>query len=424
MKILIIGFGSIGQAILHPLIKDLGIEPKKISIISKAGAEEVAQFFGCKLEFIEITENNFESVLKDRLESGDWLLNLSVNVSSFDLIKWCQKNDIFYLDTCIEPWEGGYKTSCLDIEKTTNYALRHQVRELRVPGTRTAVIAHGANPGLVSHLTKELIDILIPGKSSFAERAHEIKLKSIHISERDTQVCNQDFPEDVFVNTWSPDGFISELGQMAEIGLGLGIGLKESFSVYNEFSFGDKSSVWLNSQGRHTRVKTWVPSSGEIFSYLVTHHESISIASLLTLRDSKGEVIYRPSVQYSYVPSSHARRSIDSWNKKGDGWDGSVRVIKDEIVSGSDELGVLFVFDDRLTWYGSILDIEEARSISPFNNATSLQVVGGIIGAMKWAMENPYSGIVEAEDMDHKKILYSARPYLGSIMMYNERVVI
>ena len=76
---------------------------------------------------------------------------------SMDLVKYCRDNDILYLDTCIEPWAGYYTDSTIPPERRSNYALRQSVLDLRAelgtPGP-TAIMAHGANPGLVNHFVK------------------------------------------------------------------------------------------------------------------------------------------------------------------------------------------------------------------------------------------------------------------------------
>jgi homospermidine synthase len=64
-------------------------------------------------------------------------------------------------------------------------------------------------------------------------------------------------------------------------------------------------------------------------------------------------------------------------------------------------------------WYGSQLSIEEARELAPHNNATSLQVAAGVLGGVIWALEHPRAGVVEAESLDHARILEIALPYLG-----------
>lgn len=35
---------------------------------------------------------------------------------------------------------------------------------------------------------------------------------------------------------------------------------------------------------------------------------------------------------------------------------------------------------------------------------------------MIWAIENPRSGVVEADHIDHKRVLEIARPYLGELV--------
>ena len=66
-------------------------------------------------------------------------------------------------------------------------------------------------------------------------------------------------------------------------------------------------------------------------------------------------------------------------------------------------------------WYGSRLTIEETRRLAPYNNATSLQVTAAVLGGLVWAIENPQSGIVEADQLDHERVLDVARPYLGEL---------
>jgi len=64
------------------------------------------------------------------------------------------------------------------------------------------------------------------------------------------------------------------------------------------------------------------------------------------------------------------------------------RVMMDEIVSGRDELGVLFMGHKKgAYWYGSDLTIEAARAAAPNNNATSLQVCTGVLTGVVWTLE-------------------------------------
>jgi homospermidine synthase len=86
--------------------------------------------------------------------------------------------------------------------------------------------------------------------------------------------------------------------------------------------------------------------------------------------------------------------------------------MKDEIANGVDELGVLLMTGNkRSVWFGSALSIHRARSLAPYNNATSLQVASSIVGAMQWAVEHPDSGIVESEEIDHADLFDFTREY-------------
>jgi homospermidine synthase len=66
-------------------------------------------------------------------------------------------------------------------------------------------------------------------------------------------------------------------------------------------------------------------------------------------------------------------------------------------------------------WYGSKISIHEARKLAPYNNATSIQVAAGVLGAMVWAMENPRRGILDPDDLDFRRVLEVANPYLGQV---------
>lgn len=89
----------------------------------------------------------------------------------------------------------------------------------------------------------------------------------------------------------------------------------------------------------------------------------------------------------------------------------------EEITTGIDELGVLLMGHAKgAYWYGSRLSIEETRKLVPHNNATSLQVTVAVLAGLVWAIENPTAGPVEADELDHKRILEICMPYLGEVV--------
>lgn len=417
--ILIVGFGCIGQALLPLIIREFSLRPNQIQIIAAdATGKAVADIFKVQLEVSPLMPINLESMLKDRLHRDDLLINLSVEVSSLALITWCKQAGVLYLDTCVEPWPGGYSNT-ENFAETTNYALREQALHLAERGAPTAVIAHGANPGLVTHFAKaglrELAKLRgISPQLSSAETAAAIGVKVIQIAERDTQRGTCLIPEEDFVNTWSVSGFLAEALQCAEAGWGTHEQSLPPHGVHHDF--GERSAIFMLAHGIDVRVKSWVPSMGEQNSYLIPHHEAASLASFLTVSSGRyASPVYRPTVYYAYTPSPATCQSIQSWKARGRQALKHGYFLRDELEDGFDELGVLFIGEWGAYWYGSTLSLGEARQIAPFNSATSMQVVAGILGALAWMKNHPNEGVVEAEDMNSEQVLDAATPFLGEI---------
>ncbi len=426
-RLVIIGFGSIGQGVLPLLLRHIDLRPAQITIVTaEPRGHEVAAEYGIGFVETALTRENYRAVLKDRLRGGDFLLNVSVDVSSVALIELCQEIGALYLDTCIEPWPGGYTDPNLSPSARSNYALRESALALRVDGKRgpTAVITHGANPGLVSHFVKQaLIDIAreadpatpAPAEpAGWARLADRLGVKAIHIAERDTQVAAIPKAPGEFVNTWSIDGFVSEGSQPAE--LGWGTHERHLPTDARRHDFGSQAAIYLLRPGAATRVRSWTPLEGPYQGFLITHGESISIADYLTLRE--GEVVrYRPTCHYAYHPCDDAVLSLHELAGKNWRVQKNKRLMMDEIVAGIDELGVLLMGPRQgVYWYGSRLSIEEARRVAPHNNATSLQVTAAVLAGVIWAIEHPRQGIVEPDEMDFARILEICRPYLGEVV--------
>src|SRR5712691_7885805 len=144
-RLVIVGFGSIGQGVLPLLLRHIEIRPDQITIISaEPRGREVAAEYGIGFVETALTRENYRAVLDGRLGQGDFLLNVSVDVSSVALIEFCQEAGALYLDTCIEPWPGGYTDPNLSPSARSNYALRESALALRgSAGSPTAVITHG-----------------------------------------------------------------------------------------------------------------------------------------------------------------------------------------------------------------------------------------------------------------------------------------
>lgn len=426
--LVMIGLGSIGQGVLPLIFRHIALPPERITIISADElGKQVAAEYGIKHVVQPLTQENYRQVLEPLLGRGDFLLNLSVDVSSLALIKLAHEKGALYLDTCIEPWPGGYTDANISPSLRTNYALREQALQLRdqLEGGPTAVITHGANPGLVSHFVKQALLNLAEDTSldagnpqsreEWAALAAKLGVKVIHIAERDTQVASTPKQLNEFVNTWSVDGFVSEGCQPSE--LGWGTHEKELPPRGRRHEFGRQSAIYLLQPGAATRVRTWTPKAGAFHGFLITHGESISISDYLTHREGNN-VAYRPTVHYAYHPCDDAVLSVHELAGRNWRFQDHKRILNEEILPGGiDELGVLLAGHKKNAyWYGSQLSIDEARQLAPHNTATSLQVCIAALSGMIWAMENPGRGLVEPDEIDFRRNLEICRPYLGPVV--------
>jgi homospermidine synthase len=426
-RIVMVGFGSIGQGILPLILRHIGTSSDRITIVTaedKGNTE--AQEFGVKFVKTALTPGNYRKVLEPLIGAGDFLLNLSVDVSSVALIQFAREHGALYLDTCIEPWAGGYTDPSTPVEARSNYHMRLQALKLRKGHEKspTAVLTHGANPGLVSHLVKQaLLNIAkdtgletnVPSaRAEWAKLAQALGIKVMHIAERDTQVACEPKAANEFVNTWSVDGFVSEGAQPAE--LGWGTHEKHFPPDGGRHKAGSGCAIYLNRPGASTRVRTWTPQAGHFHGFLITHSEAISLADYYTVMDGE-RVAYRPTSHYAYHPSDAAVMSVHEFAGRNWQLQDRKRIMMKEITEGIDELGVLLAGHAKNAyWYGSQLSIAEARALAPYNSATSLQVTSAALAGMIWAMENPQRGIVEPDDMDYQRPLKICRPYLGSVV--------
>ncbi len=420
--LVMVGFGSIGKGALPLILRHIEVARDRMVIIDPDdSARAIAEFAGIRFEKVALQPETLRRILSPLLAPGGFLVNLSVGVSSVALIELCREHGMLYLDTCIEPPPGGYTDPAKSISERSNYAMRESALALRRPGSDpTAVVAHGANPGLVSHLVKRALLHLARDlgcaanphtRKDWGRLARDLGVKGIHIAERDTQRANVAKQRDEFVNTWSIDGFLSEGMQPSE--LGWGTHEKQLPPEGSRHAFGCDAAIYLGRPGAATRVRSWTPLAGAIQGYLITHNEAISIADYLTLRDSD-HVAYRPTCHYAYHPCDDAILSLHELQGNAFRQQSRWRLMNDEIVDGIDELGVLlYGHANNAYWYGSQLSIEETRRLAPYQNATGLQVTAAVLAGMVWALQNPSRGVVEADDLDHEQVLRIMEPYLG-----------
>lgn len=433
-----IGLGGVSRCTLPLLFQELDAEPSQYTILDfgQVAAEDV-RFLrdqGATFETGRITPENFRSVLGDHVGPGDLVIDLAWNIDTLSVLDWCRGNDVRFVNASLEVWDPYEGIGSSPPRERTLYArhmeLRRMIDRWGDNSGPTAVLDHGANPGLVSHFTKQaLLDIAAawfddgaePGPEldalrdaaasrDFARLAQRLNVATIHISERDTQVSNVPKRENEFVNTWSVEGFHEEGIAPAELGWGthektLPPGAQTHLS-------GPLNQICISHPGCRTWVRSWVPC-GEIVGMVIRHGEAFSISDRLTVVQD-GEPVYRPTVHYAYCPADAAIASLHELHMRGDRLQETQRLMYDDIVEGRDELGCLLMGHPFKSWWiGSLLDIEETRRLAPGQNATTLQVAASLLAATKWLLQHPHEGVLLPDDLPHEPVLEVAKPYLG-----------
>jgi homospermidine synthase len=428
--VVMIGFGSIGKGTLPLIERHFSYDPKRFVVIDPDDSDRaLLDERGIRFVHQAVTRENYRELLKPLLTEGagqGFCVNLSVDTSSLEIMEFCREIGVLYIDTVVEPWPGFYFNAAGGNAGRTNYALRETVlaARRRNPGGPTAVSCCGANPGMVSWFVKQALvnlkaDMGLDGpepttRAEWGALMARLGVKGVHIAERDTQRAKTPKPMGVFVNTWSVEGFLSEGMQPAE----LGWGTHEKWMPENgrTHAQGCGAAIYLEQPGANTRVRSWCPTPGAQYGFLVTHNEAISIADYYTVREGE-KVTYRPTCHYAYHPANDAVLSLHELFGNGGNVQEEHHILTEtEIVDGIDELGVLLYGHGRNAyWYGSQLSVEETRRIAPYQNATGLQVTSAVLAGMVWALENPSAGIVEADEMDHRRCLEVQMPYLGPV---------
>src|SRR5688500_18759431 len=122
--IVMIGFGSIGRGTLPLIERHFKFDKSRMVVIEPRNDEaELLARHGVRHIQASVTKDNYKELLKPLLTEGEgqgFCVNLSVDISSVDLMKLCRKHDVLYIDTVVEPWHGFYFDKNMDNASRTN----------------------------------------------------------------------------------------------------------------------------------------------------------------------------------------------------------------------------------------------------------------------------------------------------------------
>ena len=430
-RVLVLGAGSVSQCVLPLLIEHL-VDAKQITIIDmRDNRERVAGAITAGATYVQdqLTRENMDQFLSKYLSAGDFLLDLAWNIDANAIIEWAHDHGVIYLNTSVEEWDPYAAGAARNPTERTLYWRHMKLRKLtNTWGGKgpTAIVEHGANPGLVSHLTKKaLFDIatkaIKDGKDgagvkeayeseNFPSLAHKLGVKVIHIAERDTQITDKPKQVNEFVNTWSVEGFYEEGIAPAE----LGWGTHEKTLPINAYQHpdGPKNQICIAQPGAKTWVRSWVPNM-ETTGMVIRHGEAFTISDHLTVWD-KEKAVYRPTVHYAYCPTDAAVASMHELEMRQWELTTNQRIMNEEIIDGDDRLGVLLMGHAYKSWWtGSLLNIHDSRKLIPKQSATTVQVASAVYAAVAWAMANPNAGYRVPDDLPWREVLAFAEKYWG-----------
>ena len=435
---MVLGCGSVAQCLLPLLLDHFALDPTTVTVLeSRENRDRIASSLarGVRYEQLEITEANLVATLNSHLGDGDLLIDLAWNIGLEELLNWCRDNNVRYLNTSVEVWDPYFEPALTSPQERTLYwrhmALRRQIAAWGSNDGPSAVVEHGANPGLVSHLTKQaltelaeavLADGLLPERRAHLEEAladdrynvlaQLLDVKVIHVAERDTQITDQPKEVGEFVNTWSVDGFYEEGVAPAELGWGTHERTLPPLGLTHEGE-GPLNQICLARMAHKTLVRSITPS-GPIIGMVIRHGEAFTICDHLTVWDGD-TAIYRPTVHYAYCPSDLAWASFVELEANQYAYPERQRIMNDEIISGRDELGVLLMGHPYKSWWtGMQTTIDEARSVAPHQSATTVQVAASILGAIDWMLRAPRSGVRVPDELPWRDVLAVAAPYVGT----------
>ncbi len=173
-KILFIGYGAVAECTLPILFKHIKVPAKNVTVMDfEDRAEKLKKWTSKGVRFVKdrVTEDNLGKILAKYVGSGDIIIDLAWNIDALEILTWCHEHGVRYINTSTELWDP--YTGLPDSKPTTktlywrHMNTRRLIKSWKTKGP-TAVIEHGANPGLISHFTKQgLIDI---GESLIADK--------------------------------------------------------------------------------------------------------------------------------------------------------------------------------------------------------------------------------------------------------------
>lgn len=388
MKIVIIGYGCVGKAFLACLEEFEILDLKNIIVIDK----DDYKIEGIKFIKKEITKDNHISFFNNlKLNDYDFIIDCAYYICTTCMLMYCYQKNIHYINGSTEHWGNKYK----NVGKITvaDDARIYERNKKTMKDGVTCFTNFMANPGIVEIFVKMALDKMDASNKSYPEKARDMKLRHVVISEYDTQ---EEFKkeEDKWRGTWSIQGLFEE-----------GIEAKSECGYGTHETKNIKGSYIDNSNGVRMLILPKVGCKTDVHGYcydkkikghLIQHFETYNICKALKTKD------YQPSCYYCYKYCDATEESVKKlWknieNQKILVWDNS---------DGYDILGITLICEDYCYWIGSVMNSEDAHDLvdSPYVSPTNMQVCGGLFCALNYCLLHKNDGLMCASDFTKEDI--------------------
>ncbi len=445
-KIVQLGFGAVGKSFFEKVSKEIKFDINKYFVISRDKLEY--SFFielgGNINNFIvaDINRNNFKKVFSNYIDEGDFLIDFADGVGTRDFVEWCANKNVMYLNTGETDWEDNWYS--IFEENLKKNELRNNLKQNSKVNKYPIVLQHGNNPGLVSHFVKSGLEYIVKKQfkkneylnkllkeNKFNELAKELKLKEIHVNDKDYQKVKDIFDENKLYSTWSVDSFFFEMLSEATAN----IGTDEKY--YNE-----ENCKMIDLKNGFLEFKDLAINKGKFEAYLVPHEETITIAKNLEVKKGE-ETIYRPTVvflyspceyaiQYlknakvnsDYIPDFHTMQDIKSFDNnpviRGFKYPERAEIIyKEKIKYGTEYVGVLLLGSKfNPVWVGNRIKknfLYKDKSASFWQTPTITPVAMSALAASCWMIKNKDKGGIYFPDdiKEYNEIIHFAEKYIS-----------
>jgi homospermidine synthase len=449
-RIFQIGLGGIGNNILDFYMRHFTFQLGNIVCCDKQESVcksiDLKKYKGIKVFQCHVKQDNYLQIYKTYLRPGDILVDLGYYVDTLDTIQWCKDNGVCFVNAAVEEWETNDSNDLqYPKEEARTYTLYHRQMKIKEVTkdwnqTSTAILTIGANPGVVSYLSKagmvhwvqhlkkinsqwpklqKALNLIEKPIINYPELAKCLNIQVIQVAEKDT--LRQSIPKkpNEFICTWSPQGFIEEGIATAELGWGSHETMTEAEGALG-YKKGPKNQVCFATRGVDTLVESYVPS-GNYVGFLVRHEEAFSISDYLTVKTDTGD-LYRPTVYYAYYPCNDAIASVYEMRSNAFKQPETLRLPKKELIDGLDELGCFMLSGDKEIgnwWIGTVQSVQDAEELCPGQSPTTLVVTAGVFTGIVYALKHPNLGVIHPEKMDVSESLDLTLPYWYPLKSYH-----